>query len=304
MDFKSKCIICGHTDNLTARLTVLVADKNYEVSLCEKHEEITPKQVRIEVSKKLQEFTELTKKLKDFGYEVKDNPIVIPTPQEIRQLVPQKKAEPPRPKPIIENENQENPDCPVEEPVDIVQEEAPPQERPQRTLRQQKIERPKEDYQINKPTQQIIPHVRAVGGSVSGHGIAANVEGRTSLDPKAELGQISEKMGTKLPVLKEVRKQTVPGRGGVNMTIPSMIKDSSGTTTVKIVNTGGNEALQKRFRAIKDAGDMTQGTNPVSGYTSIDCNLCRSSGRVKNKGVDQKCPKCGGRGVIDKLVQS
>jgi len=300
MDFKSKCIICGHTDNLTARLTVLVADSNYEVSLCEKHEEITPKQVRIEVAKKLQEFTELTKKLKDFGYEVKDNPIIIPTPQEIHQLAPLMKVEPPRPKSIIEY-----PDCPVEEPSENTVQDETPQERPQRTLREQKIERPKEGYQINKSSvQPITPHVRAVGGSVSGHGIAANVESRSSLDPKAELGQLSEKMGTKLPVLREVIKQTVPGRGGVNMTIPKTIRDTSGTTTVKIVNTGGNEALQRRFRAIKDAGDMAQGANPVSGYTSIDCHLCRGGGRVKNKGVDQKCPKCGGRGVIDKLVQS
>lgn len=302
MDFKSKCIICGLKENLTARLTVLVADSNYEVSLCEKHEEITPKQVRIEVAKKLEEFTELTKKLKDFGYEVKDNPIVIPTPQEIRQLVPQRKVEAPRPQPIVKTE--ENPDCPVEESVDV--EEQPQQVKPpqqQRVLREQKIDRPRDGYSINKSSQSIAPHVKTIGGSVSGHGIAASVEGRASLNPQLELEQLSEKMGTKLPILREVTKQTVPGRGGVNMTIPKMIRDTSGVTHIKIVNTGGNESLQKRFRAIKDAGDMSQGANPVAGYTSMDCNLCRGGGRVKNKGVDQKCPKCNGRGVIDKLVQ-
>lgn len=299
MDFKSKCIICGCTDNLTARLTVLVADRNYEVSLCEGHEEITPKQVRIEVTKKIHEFTELTKKLKDFGYEVKNNPIIIPTPQEIRQMVPQRKAEPQTPQPIVED-----PDCPVEDcPVEDVAQESI--EKPQRILREQRVDKPKDNYQINKPTTQpVVPHVRAVGGSVSGHGIAANVEGRASLNPHDELSAISEKMGSKLPVLREVKKQTVPGRGGVNMTIPSVIKDSSGVTTIKIVNTGGDQVLQKRFRALKDAGDQSQGANPVSGYTSIDCHLCRGGGRVKNKGVDQKCPKCNGRGAIDKLTQS
>ena len=301
MDFKSKCIICGHPDNLTARLTVLVGNQDYEVSLCEKHEEITPKQVRIEVTKKLQEFSELTKKLKEFGYEVKDNPIIIPTPQEIRQLVPQRRAEPSRPKPIIEEQIEENPDCPVEESAEPILIEKQPQQ--QRVLREQKINRKDESYQINKSAAQPSPHVRAVGGSVSGHGIAASVEGRSSLNPQEELKQLSEKMKTNLPVLREVTKQTVPGRGGVNMTIPKMIRDTSGVTHIKVVNTGGNESLQKRFRAIKDAGDQSQGANPVAGYTSIDCNLCRGGGRVKNKGIDQKCPKCNGRGIIDKLIQ-
>ena len=84
----------------------------------------------------------------------------------------------------------------------------------------------------------------------------------------------------KVPVRLEQKEQVVTGRGGSAMRIPSMIKDTSGTTTIRVVNTGGDAALQRRAKA--------------AAVELPTCPQCGGMGVVNNN----PCRKCNGDGIL------
>lgn len=85
-----------------------------------------------------------------------------------------------------------------------------------------------------------------------------------------------------------VESQTVPGRSGQPILIPARIKGDSGESEINFVKIDDRE-LQGRFKRLNE--------KPIAGaYGSVrDCNMCRSTGRIKNK----TCPRCEGRGYRD-----
>jgi len=88
---------------------------------------------------------------------------------------------------------------------------------------------------------------------------------------------------------KEV--QTIRGRAGVPTTIPKSMHSSDGKTTIKIVNTGGDRALQDRARqlgALREHGDGS--------FYSSGCRPCGGKGfhGLQNK----PCRTCNGTGII------
>lgn len=95
------------------------------------------------------------------------------------------------------------------------------------------------------------------------------------------------------PVVMEHELQTVTGRGGVPISIPKKIAGNDGTTQINIVDTGGDAALQQRFREItgsKEAQSFSKG------YKTRDCTFCNGTGI--NRISKDKCPKCGGKGMF------
>lgn len=128
--------------------------------------------------------------------------------------------------------------------------------------------------------------VSALGSSVGGGG--KEYEIRTTEKPSQDLkeGEMAE-IGT------------VKGRGGMDLAIPVKRVGKTGETKVSIIDTGGDPALQKRFQDLKHAGDRDEQFDFIhNGYQvkTVNCGLCRGTGRVM-KG--RECPKCGGAGLID-----
>lgn len=96
-------------------------------------------------------------------------------------------------------------------------------------------------------------------------------------------------------VSKEMERITTPG--GDQRVIPKKITDAEGgTTEVRIVNTGGDQALQKRFKGMADRSKTNKGPDFVHSYDVKDCPVCGGSGvsSINN----QKCPKCDGGGIL------
>lgn len=96
-------------------------------------------------------------------------------------------------------------------------------------------------------------------------------------------------------VAKEMERVTTPG--GEQRVIPKTILDAEGgRTEVRIVNTGGDKALQKRFKGMADRSKADRGPDFVHNYDVKDCPVCGGSGiNAVNKG---KCPKCDGGGIL------
>ena len=129
--------------------------------------------------------------------------------------------------------------------------------------------------------------MRSVGGSVG----TSNVESLSSHD----LANLKEKLD---PNIRRgtAKLESVEGRGGQPIVIPTVRKDGTGTTRINIVKTS-DAALQESFK--KMASDSREDRLPNfarQGYnnTTRNCPICYGNGEVGGK----DCPKCGGQGII------
>lgn len=136
--------------------------------------------------------------------------------------------------------------------------------------------------------------------SVAGSGGGVSLESHQSINiDEMVSGEIKEAM-KKGDVSEEfvkpknidIEPQQISGRGGKEIAIPKVIQSTIGTTVIRVVDSGGDAALQKRFKQMSNDGDSK---NP---YENIEreCPICKGTGktRVGNK----ECPKCGGSGSI------
>jgi hypothetical protein len=125
--------------------------------------------------------------------------------------------------------------------------------------------------------------------TVSGHG---NVEQHNSYNTASP---VSLKDGTMVdaPAIIEHEVQTINGRSSVPITIPKKIVGEDGVTQINIVDTGGDKALQQRFKEITNT---TEQISFSKGYKTHDCTFCNGTGISRiNK---QTCPKCNGKGMF------
>ena len=71
MNLKTKCLVCGTSENLNTSMHVKIEEGEYDIDLCDKHADTsTPKQVKNQVKKKILEFKKLSDKMKEFGIEI------------------------------------------------------------------------------------------------------------------------------------------------------------------------------------------------------------------------------------------
>ncbi len=87
----------------------------------------------------------------------------------------------------------------------------------------------------------------------------------------------------------------VKGRCGLDIAIPIKRSGKMGSTEIRVVDSGGNAELQRRFKNL--ASDQNSRVDFRNGYDVkiVKCPLCRGAKMVRNK----PCPKCGGAGDIE-----
>ena len=129
--------------------------------------------------------------------------------------------------------------------------------------------------------------MQSVGGASGGHA----VDSHSSID----LGSLEDKLPEEAR-RGRVKMEMMEGRGGQPIAIPKKRVDGTGTTRINIVNTGGDSALQERFKnaAMSEDSDFRHG---YQGATR-DCPICKGTGFAENAGEEISCPKCSGTGII------
>jgi hypothetical protein len=102
----------------------------------------------------------------------------------------------------------------------------------------------------------------------------------------------------KSPKVVTSKNQVVKTESGREIVVPSVIfDDNGGKTSIKIVNTGGDKALQSRFKELAEASKGSRGPDFRNQYSVRDCNICGGSG-VSRTDKKKTCPKCGGDGMM------
>jgi len=128
----------------------------------------------------------------------------------------------------------------------------------------------------------------SVGGNAGGYA----VDSHSSHD----VGSLSDKLPAEATTGK-AKMTMAEGRGGQPIAIPQKRVDGTGTTRINIINTGGDRALQDRFKNMSsdEAGGFKDGYQGMS-----DCPICRGDCVVMNKNEEATCPKCQGSGFISR----
>lgn len=88
----------------------------------------------------------------------------------------------------------------------------------------------------------------------------------------------------------EVEFQVKKDLMGNEAMIPRKAKGETGETSIRIVDTGGNQMIEAITN--KNAHDITSFKD---GYRVSDCSFCLGTG--ENKITGQECPKCKGSGI-------
>jgi hypothetical protein len=93
--------------------------------------------------------------------------------------------------------------------------------------------------------------------------------------------------------VKDQQKLTTPSRGSI--ILPKKIIDNEGgQTDIKIVNSGGDLALQTRFKQLAETSKSKPPDLIRGGYLVHNCNSCGGTGKLKGSA----CIACGGEGIV------
>lgn len=281
MDLSKKCLVCGLS--VAEKLTTTMDIDGHKIALCDTHAEDTPpKAIKVHLQRKLEEIKTLRSRLEEaenIKKQLADElGVAITDTSEGGILIAS-------PKPEYEEE-------PVQDPAPAPQAptipKASPKSPPPKTVKKS-VDLPKA----------AIPNVQldASAGSLAGAmprpalNIDATVQGAI-LEARKRGNEINP---ASIPKRLSVEPQTVKGRLGQDMTIAKTIRDTTGETTIEIVDTGGDRELQQRAKAL-DVKAGGQSHFFSSGYRIKGCNMCGGTGT--NKITKQKCPKCKGAGQL------
>lgn len=319
MVLNNRCIVCGSSTELNTVINISIEGKKYDVAICDKHaEDTTAKKAKDLVQKKLNELDELLKKMKDFGIQIPEDQL-----QSHQILVAEK-----TPTPTMKKESSTGEVIDVE-PTLAEGEVGGNDEKKAIVLRkaslqkmqvQKKIQYQKPPEPSDKNAKQIIKS--AVGHVQSVAGVAQDERNRVSgvtLDKRSshdvasvitegigklkERGYIRKDQDVVVPVPIQIDHQMVPGRKGIPMKIPKIVRDSNGgVTTIAVVDTGGDKTIQDRFKQLADESRRTEGNTAYSfgekGYDVMNCSLCEGTGKTRATGGT--CPKCKGAGILNR----
>jgi len=120
----------------------------------------------------------------------------------------------------------------------------------------------------------------------------AQASGAGSTLPEDTNVGVTGKDGQKIRLNSAIEEaQTFQSASRPPTVIPRKIKDDSGETTITVVSIGDG-FLQEKFKSEIRAGN--EGKLP-KGYTTKDCSVCNSSGKLRN---GQECPRCKGVGMV------
>lgn len=90
----------------------------------------------------------------------------------------------------------------------------------------------------------------------------------------------------------------VKGRAGIDVAIPVRRQGKTGTTQVAVIDTGGDNNLQRRFKTMAEASKGDAVNYGKEGYDVkfAQCTACGGKGLALNG--KSPCPKCKGAGEI------
>jgi len=129
----------------------------------------------------------------------------------------------------------------------------------------------------------------SVGGNAGGYA----VDSHSSHDVNSLSDQLPAEVTT-----GKAKMTMAEGRGGQPIAIPQKRVDGTGTTRINIINTGGDRALQDRFKNMSDEAGSKGSKDGYQGMS--DCPICKGDCVVMNKNEESTCPKCKGSGFISR----
>lgn len=287
-------------------MDVKLGEVKYKISVCKVHEEsASPGEVRKLVQAKLDNFKQLQDAAAALGYTLTQQPpvggLVVPT------ALPQA-VQPPDP-PVVKT------------PVRSQQPSVDPRTLPTVELAQGQVLAIQKNDRPNMQTQERLETFLHGGQGTSTSTILDPADAdRIKDDPtiiRPSEGDAPRYAPHSLPTSVNVKDQSgkvtsvaipretshelkvVAGRAGIPVAIPSKVEGAMGKTTINVVDTGGDPALQKRFKQEiqQNMSARHGGENPriFTGQYVGDCVACRGSGIARIGGG--ACPKCTGSGL-------
>lgn len=262
------CVFCGATENLTVSMNVKTARGESTVNVCAEHEDnASPKKVREIVEGKEAALAELEEKCKALGFSL------VPAGANKQITVVQSP-----PSVLV----QQNPEVPA---AQVLSELRP-------TASSTKVEsKGPATFKVR---------------DIDTPAVAVDTDGKRQVNlGKEKSYDIDKTVKTKdgseyrPPKTIEAETQVVSGRAGIPITIPKKIVSEAGRSDVKIVNTGGDRALQDRFKSEAEESRGDRGHSYADGYNNTDprpCNFCDGTGVAKIGRMT--CPRCKGTGEL------
>lgn len=140
--------------------------------------------------------------------------------------------------------------------------------------------------------------IQGVAGAITGTSMSAEKHAGYNLDSLEEQLPPEARKG-------QARLEAVYTSDGRPMAIPTLRKDGTGTTVIRIAQTD-DAAIQRRLKQMADATRANPTVHDPNyhsfkqGYAVRDCPLCRGAGSLrKSKTQMIVCTRCGGRGMVD-----
>lgn len=251
------CVFCQSPDNLNTELTIKLDDgTKVPVQICDEHSDRSPKDAKEAYVNTKGKIDALLAQLAQMGVTMApQGQLVLPTSQPTPQA----------------------PAAPTVQPVHVQKEQMPVDPVDARSVLL------KREFTHAMPTSVVDKKVNATSIGGSSHG---GFERHASLDTSNARKVLSEQLEGVVEV------ESIEGRCGVPIQVPTKRLDGTGMTRINIVKSSDAE-LQSRFRNLNDAP-------PMGGYqlNTRPCPMCHGEAVVRSKGVEILCPKCNGSGEI------
>ena len=133
--------------------------------------------------------------------------------------------------------------------------------------------------------------------STQGRPLLANVP-EDAEAPRFAAHEIDKK---RAPKVLSTTEQIYERGDGLPIKLPKRIVSEAGETNIRVVQTGGDAAMQARLKNLKNQLDRDENAHSFNkdGYALRTCTLCQGKGKTAING--QTCAKCNGAGEISKL---
>jgi len=279
----NNCIICSSTKDLNTSINITIEDEKYTIHLCDEHgEETTPKAAREALNNRLGAIKEVMAQAASLGIEILDpkaksnsSSIVIAKDKktyicECGKICTSKSGL------TIHKKS-----CKL-----LQDSQLQPQQQPQ--------------IQAQEPNEFV--GIRGVSGEVEGG--SQSLEGYQTINVDEIVNKIAvlqEEPVTVKPTQNLVEVQEITSRSGRTIILPKVQEGNIGTTNVKYEDSGGDKALQDRFKSQAAesrsmSNEQWHGKGSYDKMSEVACTLCRGTG-ISRIGQKQ-CAKCGGSGIL------
>lgn len=291
IDLSSSCIFSGSTENLNTTMVVTLDDQKYKVAISEEYEDqAVPSKIKELVYEKANEREAKLQKLQQLAEELG---IPLNTLQAAQQDMSTGLV-------LVENPPEPEPELEPEPPQRLIAQRRPaPDPKKMERVGNFRIQKNRRRGPANEgltPEEAAAALEQAARDSSGEYARPTSREAprfpSIPLPPKVGIRDASGNIieGTK-PENVAQKRQVVRGRAGIPISLPKTITSRAGDsvieTTINVVNTGGDEALQRRFKNHR--------YEPQCDYAN-ECRACRGTGVIGRK--KEECTRCNGTGIL------